>query len=80
MCGYMNNIGSDRANNNANVIKRFVSPANQGNIRKAGFKNLKEEEMVAEMENMDLNRKADEMGDDRRRADTDSPGPDYTRV
>ena len=76
----MNNIGSDRANNNANRITSLVSPANQGNIRWAGLKNLKEEEVVAEMENMDLNRKADEIGDDRRSTDTDYPGPDYTRV
>ena len=68
----MNNIGSDRANNNANGITSFVSLAYQGNIRWAGFKNLMEEEVVAEMESMDLNRKADKMGDDRRRADTDS--------
>ena len=32
------------------------------------------------MENMYLNRKADEMGADRRRADTDTPGPEHTRV
>ena len=78
MCGFMNNIGSDIANNNANWMTSFVSTGNQGIIRWAGFKNL--EEVVAEIENMDLNRKADKMGDDRRRGDTDSQGPEYTRV
>ena len=80
MCGYLNNIGSDRTNNNVNRITSLVSPAHQGNIRWAGFKNLKEEEVVAEMENMDPNRKADKIGDDRRSGYTDYPGPDYTRV
>ena len=38
----------------------------------AGYHNLKE--------NVHLNSKADEMGDDRRRVGKDSPGSDYTRV
>ena len=38
----------------------------------AGYNNLKE--------NVHLNSKADEMGDDRRRVDKESPGSDYTRV
>ena len=38
----------------------------------AGYDNLKE--------NVHLNSKADEMGDDSRKVDKDSQGPDYTRV
>ena len=38
----------------------------------AGYDNLKE--------NVHLNSKADDMGDDRRRVDNDSPGIDFTRM
>ena len=38
----------------------------------AGFNNLEEADLVADMEIVDLNSQADKMGDDRRRTDKDS--------
>ena len=58
----MNNIGSNIANNNANGMVSFESPSKQGNITWARIKNLKEADVVAQMENVDLNSKAVEMG------------------
>ena len=58
---------------------KVMSPTIQENIMQAGIKNLKEVKVVAVMENLDPNSKADEMGDDRRRTDKDSPGPQEWR-
>ena len=62
MSGFMNNIGSNIANTNANEMTSFVSPSNQGNIMWAGIKILKEADVVAKMENVDLKGEADEIG------------------
>ena len=62
MSGFINNIGSNIANNNANRMTSFESPFKQGNITWAGIKNLKEADVVAQMKNVDLNSKADKMG------------------